>query len=394
MEGPTPVSALIHAATMVAAGVFLVARFYPVFSHSTEAMTVVAVIGAFTAIFAASMGLVMNDIKRVLAYSTISQLGYMMLGLGVGGVAIGIFHLFTHAFFKALLFLGSGSVNHSTSTFDMRLMGGLRKTMPWTYVTFLIGSLSLAGIWPLAGFWSKDEILVSAFSRNPILFTLAMITVFMTAFYMFRAVFMTFHGEYKGGGVPEHGGHEEAHAHGPHESPAVMVAPLVVLAVLAICIGWVNVTGGFSGLMGSEAEEASFVSGFFGVFTHPLPLISLIVALLGIFLAYVMYIKKWVSAEKIGAAVKPLYILLSRKYFFDELYENVIVKTVLYNGLFKWAAMFDASIVDGAVNTAGRGTVAAGGALRKLQTGQTQLYVLTIAIGVIAIAVCVFLFSR
>ena len=171
----------------------------PIFEHSAEAMLVVAVIGAFTAIFAASMGLVMNDIKRVLAYSTISQLGYMMLGLGVGGVAIGIFHLFTHAFFKALLFLGSGSVNHGTGTFDMRLMGGLRKVMPWTYVTFLIGSLSLAGIWPLAGFWSKDEILVSAFANNPWLFALAIITVFMTAFYMFRAVFMTFHGEYKGG---------------------------------------------------------------------------------------------------------------------------------------------------------------------------------------------------
>ncbi len=230
MEGPTPVSSLIHAATMVAAGVFLVARFYPLFQHSAEAMTTVAVIGAFTAIFAASMGLVMNDIKRVLAYSTISQLGYMMLGLGVGSVAIGIFHLFTHAFFKCLLFLGSGSVNHGTGTFDMRLMGGLRKVMPWTYATFVIGSLSLAGIWPLAGFWSKDQILVAALTNNPVLFTLAIVTVFMTAFYMFRAVFMTFHGEYKGGAIPEHGGHDEP-SHGPHESPAVMVAPMVVLAV-------------------------------------------------------------------------------------------------------------------------------------------------------------------
>jgi NADH-quinone oxidoreductase subunit L len=389
MEGPTPVSALIHAATMVAAGVFLVARFYPLFSHSPEAMTTVAIIGAFTAIFAASMGLVMNDIKRVLAYSTISQLGYMMLGLGVGGVAIGIFHLFTHAFFKALLFLGSGSVNHSSGTFDMRLMGGLRKTMPWTYITFLIGSLSLAGIWPLAGFWSKDEIIVAAFANNPVLFALAIVTVFMTAFYMFRAVFMTFHGEYKGGGIPEHG-HEP---HPPHESPLVMVLPLVILAILAICVGWVNVTGGFSQLMGHEAEEISFVQGFFGAFGHPLPLISLIVALLGIFLAYAMYIKKWVSAEKIGAAFKPIHTLFLRKYYFDELYENVIVKTILYNGIFKWMAMFDASVVDGAVNGAAQGTAAAGGALRKLETGQTQLYVLTMAIGVVAIAVCVFLFS-
>ena len=200
MEGPTPVSALIHAATMVAAGVFLVARTFPLFEHSTEAMTTVAVIGGFTAIFAATMGLVMNDIKRVLAYSTISQLGYMMLGLGVGGIAIGIFHLFNHAFFKALLFLGAGSVNHATGTFDMRQMGGLRKIMPWTYATFLIASLSLAGIWPLAGFWSKDEILASALENQPVLFVLAMITVFMTAFYMFRVVFMTFGGKYRGGG--------------------------------------------------------------------------------------------------------------------------------------------------------------------------------------------------
>ena len=394
MEGPTPVSALIHAATMVAAGVFLVARFYPIFSHSTEAMTVVAVIGAFTAIFAASIGLVMNDIKRVLAYSTISQLGFMMLGLGVGSVAIGIFHLFTHAFFKALLFLGSGSVNHGTGTFDMRLMGGLRKAMPWTYITFVIGALSLAGIWPLAGFWSKDEILVSAFTNNPVLFGLAIITVFMTAFYMFRAIFMTFHGEYRGGAEPEHGAHEDSHSHGPHESPAVMVVPLVILAVLAVCIGWINVTGFFSQLMGSgEAEAVSFVQGFFGVLTHPLPLISLIVALLGIFLAYAMYCARWISPEKIGKAFKPVYTMLYRKYWMDELYENVIVKTILYNGVFKVMAMFDSSVVDGTVNGAAQGTALAGGALRKLQTGQTQLYVITIAIGAFAIAICVYLFS-
>ncbi|MCX6002463.1 MAG: NADH-quinone oxidoreductase subunit L, partial [Chloroflexi bacterium] len=394
MEGPTPVSALIHAATMVAAGVFLVARFYPLFSHSTEAMTVVAVIGAFTAIFAASIGLVMNDIKRVLAYSTISQLGFMMLGLGVGSVAIGIFHLFTHAFFKALLFLGSGSVNHGTGTFDMRLMGGLRKAMPWTYITFVIGALSLAGIWPLAGFWSKDEILVSAFTNNPVLFGLAIITVFMTAFYMFRAIFMTFHGEYRGGAEPEHGAHGDSHSHGPHESPAVMVVPLVILAVLAVCIGWINVTGFFSQLMGSgEAEAVSFAQGFFGVLTHPLPLISLIVALLGIFLAYAMYCVNWISPAKIGKAFKPVYTLLYRKYFMDELYENVIVKTILYNGIFKWMAMFDSSVVDGTVNGAAQGTALAGGALRKLQTGQTQLYVITIAIGAFAIAICVYLFS-
>ena len=217
MEGPTPVSALIHAATMVAAGVFLVARFYPIFEYSHTALTIVAVIGAFTAIFAASMGLVMTDIKRVLAYSTISQLGYMMLGLATGGVAVGIFHLFNHAFFKALLFLGAGSVNHGTGTFDMRLMGGLRKAMPWTFATFLIASLSLAGIWPLAGFWSKDEILNSSQSM-PILFVLAMITVFMTAFYMFRVIFLTFGGEYRGKVPAEQG--NDPHAATDHMSQA------------------------------------------------------------------------------------------------------------------------------------------------------------------------------
>jgi NADH-quinone oxidoreductase subunit L len=318
----------------------------------------------------------------------------MMLGLGVGSVAIGIFHLFTHAFFKALLFLGSGSVNHGTGTFDMRLMGGLRKAMPWTYITFLIGSLSLAGIWPLAGFWSKDEILVAAFENNPVLFGLAIVTVFMTAFYMFRAIFMTFHGEYRGGAEPEHGGHGDAHSHGPHESPAVMVVPLVILALLAIGIGWINVTGFFSGLLGhGEAHEVPFLQGFFGVLTHPLPLVSLIMALAGIFLAYAMYCVKWISPEKIGSAFKPLYIMLSRKYWMDELYENVIVKTILYNGIFRVMAVFDYSVVDGTVNGAARGTALAGGALRKLQTGQTQLYVISIAIGAVAIAVCVYLFS-
>ncbi|MCK4721800.1 MAG: NADH-quinone oxidoreductase subunit L, partial [Dehalococcoidia bacterium] len=297
MEGPTPVSSLIHAATMVAAGVFLVARFFPLFEHSEVALTTVAAIGGFTAIFAASMGLVMTDIKRVLAYSTISQLGYMMLGLATGGMAVGIIHLVNHAFFKCLLFLGAGSVNHSTGTFDMREMGGLRKTMPWTFATFLIASLSLAGIWPLSGFWSKDDIVVSAFANNPILFYLSMITVFMTAFYIFRVIFLSFGGEYRGGAPSEHGSHE---AHGPHESSKVMVIPMVVLAALSIFSGWFNVTGGFNQFMGHAGhgqEVHSFAEGFFGMLTHPLPLISLLLAGLGIFLAYAMYSAKWLSAE-------------------------------------------------------------------------------------------------
>ncbi|UCH51304.1 MAG: NADH-quinone oxidoreductase subunit L [Chloroflexota bacterium] len=392
MEGPTPVSALIHAATMVAAGVFLVARMFPLFEHSHAALTTVAVIGGFTAIFAASMGLVMTDIKRVLAYSTISQLGYMMLGLGVGGVAVGIFHLFNHAFFKALLFLGAGSVNHSTGTFDMREMGGLRKAMPWTYITFLIASLSLAGIWPLAGFWSKDEVLVYSFANNPILFYLAMITVFMTAFYMFRAIFMTFGGEYRGGAASGHGEHGGGKL---HESPMVMVVPMVILAVLSVASGWVNVTGSFSQFLGhgGHVEAHGFIDGFLGILTHPLPLISLLVAGLGIFLAYAMYSAKWISAEAVGRVFKPLHTLFYMKYWFDELYERVIVVRVLVDGIFAALSVFDSRVVDGAVNGVARGTNEASGVMRRAQTGQLQAYGIAIAIGVIAIAVCFYLFS-
>ena len=393
MEGPTPVSSLIHAATMVAAGVFLVARFYPLFEHSEVAMMTVAVIGGFTAIFAASMGLVMNDIKRVLAYSTVSQLGYMMLGLGMGGVAIGIFHLFNHAFFKCLLFLGAGSINHSTGTFDMRQMGGLRKLMPLTYATFIIGSLSLAGIWPLSGFWSKDEIVLYSMG-NPVLFAFAIITVFMTAFYMFRVIFLTFEGEYRGGAPSEHGEHEH---HGPHESAKVMIIPMVILAVFSIFSGWINATGAFSEFMGhghgSGHEVHSFAEGFFGILTHPLPLISLAVAGLGIFLAYAMYGAKWISAESVGRVFKPFYILFSRKYWMDELYERVIVVRILLDGIFAVLDFFDARVVDGAVNGAASGTAAAGRNIRRLQTGQLQVYAMTIALGIVAIAVCYYLFG-
>jgi len=358
MEGPTPVSALIHAATMVAAGVFLVARMFPLFEHSTEALTTVAIIGGVTAIFAASMGLVMNDIKRVLAYSTISQLGYMMLGLGTGGVAIGIFHLFNHAFFKALLFLGSGSVSHATGTFDMRLMGGLRKVMPWTFATFVIASLSIAGIWPLSGFWSKDEIVISSFASQPILFYLAMITVFMTAFYMFRAVFMTFGGEYRGGSPEAHGSH-------PHESPNVIVMPMVVLAILAVFSGLWNVTGHFGAFMGHGET---------------------------ILLAYAMYSQRWISPEKIGNLFKPLYTLFYRKYWFDELYENIVVRIALFKGLFAGMEQFDTSVVDGTVNGVANGAISGGRAVRHTQSGQLQLYGLFMGIGILAIIFVVYFF--
>ena len=385
MEGPTPVSALIHAATMVAAGVFLVARMFPLFEQSTAALTTVAIIGGVTAIFAASMGLVMNDIKRVLAYSTISQLGYMMLGLGTGGVAIGIFHLFNHAFFKALLFMGSGNVNHATGTFDMRLMGGLRKVMPWTYATFVIASLSIAGIWPLSGFWSKDEIVISSFASQPILFYLAMTTVFMTAFYMFRVVFMTFGGEYRGGSPESHDSH-------PHESPNVMVIPLVVLAILAVFSGLWNVTGHFSAFMGHGGTHG-FWTGLFHPFTQALPWISLVLAGLGILLAYAMYSKQWISPEKIGNMFKPLYTLFYRKYWFDELYENIIVRITLLRGLFAGMERFDTSVVDGAVNGVASVTRAGGRVVRHTQSGQLQLYGLFMGIGILAIIFVVYFFS-
>jgi len=397
MEGPTPVSALIHSATMVSAGVFLVARTFPIFAGSIEAVTVVAAIGGFTAIFAASMGLVATDIKRVLAYSTISQLGYMMLALGAAGIviiheghvtvaaavaatAIGIFHLFTHAFFKSLLFLGAGSINHATDTFDMRLMGGLRKKMPWTYITFLIGSLSLAGIWPLAGFWSKDEVLLTAFEGNTFLFVLAMITVFMTAFYMFRVIYLTFHGEYRGGN-PE----TETH---PHESPGVMVWPMVFLAVLAIGAGWWNATGAFGDFMG-HGETKSFVDGFFGIFSSWLPWVSLLCAGGGIFLAYLMYSAKRVSPERMAARFRPLYTAFLKKFWLDELYEDIIVRKLLIGGLFRGLQKVDTGVIDGAVNGAGKLAVAGGKAARGIQTGQLQLYGVFIAIGAAIIAIVV-----
>ena len=409
MEGPTPVSALIHAATMAAAGVFLVARTYPLFANSVTALHTVAIVGAFTAIFAASIALVQNDIKRVLAYSTISQLGYMMVGLATGGVAIGIFHLFNHAFFKALLFLGAGSINHATDTFDMREMGGLRKAMPKTFATFLIGAASLAGIWPLSGFWSKDAILTNVFDKEPLLFILVLMTVFMTAFYMFRVIFLTFGGEYRG----------KKHL---HESSSVMTMPLMVLAVLAVGSGFFYLNGGFNSFFGT-GETHSILEGLFGIFKEPLPWISLVLAGSGIFLAYAIYSRKWISAESLGKVFSPFYKVFYNKYWMDQLYENIIVKKLLMGGLFKAAQFFDTKVIDGGINTfmiqkvivknffAGlfafdrKGvdgavsgvadtTLAAGKTIRKAQTGQLQFYGLVIGLGIIALIVSVFIFSR
>ena len=393
MEGPTPVSALIHAATMVAAGVFLVARFFPVFELSITAMNTVAIIGGITAIFAASMGLVMNDIKRVLAYSTVSQLGYMMLALGTGAYGAAIFHLFTHAFFKALLFLGSGSVNHATGTFDMRYMGGLRTVMPWTYITFIIGSLSLAGIVPLAGFWSKDEILAHAFGGgnavSAIVFALALIAAFMTAFYMFRAVFMTFHGNFKGGADRDPDAHAEHPVH-LEESPKNMVYPMAILAVPAVAAGFLANSVFDLGII-----PAHWLSHFLdynpavhvetAYFNIGIAALSTVVALAGIGLAYLMYITRSVSPESMGNALRPVHTLLSRKYYMDELYETVFVKRIFYGVICYALDWVDKSVVDKIANFCGWLGANTGTAIRQAQTGQLQAYGMGISVGILII---------
>jgi NADH-quinone oxidoreductase subunit L len=373
MEGPTPVSALIHAATMVAAGVYLVARLFPIFEVADDARLTVACIGATTALMAALIGLVVTDIKRVLAYSTISQLGYMMLALGVGGYVAAIFHLLTHAFFKALLFLGSGSVNHATNTFDMRKMGGLRRVMPWTYATFLIASLSLAGVFPLAGFWSKDEILGDAWNDQQALFWVALAVVFLTAFYMFRAIFLTFEGEYRGGEQAEAHGHGSDPSH-PHESPWVMVLPLAVLAVPAAVVGFANISGGVEhllvGALPLETEEALHDLKF----SWGMALGSSAVALAGIGSAWLFYGGRILEAERVRSMLAPLHTLLERKYFLDDLYEGVIVGRVLQRGLVPALAWFDTNVIDGLANGVGTGTRIGANGLRLLQTGQVQAY--------------------
>ena len=394
MEGPTPVSALIHAATMVAAGVYLVGRMLPMFAQSAETMSTVAVIGGFTAIFAASMGLVMNDIKRVLAYSTISQLGYMMLALGVGGYIAAFFHLMTHAFFKALLFLGSGSVNHATGTFDMRYMGGLRAHMPLTFATFLVASLSLAGVPPFSGFWSKDEILLDVFlSGNYVLFALALIAAFMTAFYIFRVIFMTFLGEYRGGAKAEMdaAGVQHAAAHpehgGLHESPGVMVFPLLVLGVLAVFAGATNLpTNHWLGsFLSTHTVEQALGHGEGPSFLLWLAGLSTIVSLFGILTAYLIYGSKTISAHSIGATFSGPYRVLINKYGMDILYEDIIVKNILYRIVCGSLTAFDRYIVDGVVNGVAGLTKLTGAVLRRVETGQVQLYGLFISLGVVVI---------
>ncbi|HWC29028.1 MAG TPA: proton-conducting transporter membrane subunit, partial [Dehalococcoidia bacterium] len=391
MEGPTPVSALIHAATMVAAGVYLVARFFPVFAESEDALVTVAAIGATTTIISALLGIVATDIKRVMAYSTISQLGYMMMGLGVGGLVAAIFHLFTHAFFKALLFLGAGSVNHATGTFDMRKMGGLRLYMPVTFWTVAIASMALVGLFPLAGFWSKDEILGDAWEDRPWVFWLALSGVFLTALYVGRMLFMTFGGEYRGGEPGEHGaGDVQRHAaparHGPsdpHESPPLMTVPLAVLAVMAVFAGFVNIDHGMetmlTGWLPHETEELITESDF----SWWIAIVSTAAGLAGLGVAWAIYSARMFSSESIRAAIRPFPQLLENKYYLDYLYEEIFVKEGLIRSIAFIVDLWDRYVVDGIVNGVGRAARWTSDQARQTQAGQAQLYGAAMFIGVV-----------
>jgi len=393
MEGPTPVSALVHSATMVAAGVYLVARMFPVFHESSDAMMVVGAIGGITALMAALLGLVMTDIKRVLAYSTISQLGYMMLALGIGAYVAAIFHLFTHAFFKALLFLGSGSVNHATNTFDMRQMGGLRQAMPITFATFVIGSLSLAGIFPLAGFWSKDEILGDAWEHEPYLFWMGLIAAGLTALYMTRVIYLTFLGEYRGGGEPEHGA-QEAHGGVPHESPSVMTWPLIILASMAVIAGLFNLPWTFIGLdheiehllVGALPDPELFEEP---TFRYGVAAASSAVAIGGIAIGWVVYGAKIVPAAALERAFRPIHTVLVNKYYFDFLYERVIVNFLFYRVIAGSLAAFDRLVVDGAVNGVGIAARRSASVLRYVQSGEYQTYGAVAFSGFVLVAIVV-----
>lgn len=399
MEGPTPVSALIHAATMVVAGVFLVARFFPLFEQSDFSMNVVALVGGFTAIFAATMGLVMNDIKRVLAYSTISQLGYMMLALGVGAYGAAIFHLFNHAFFKALLFLGSGSVNHATGTFNMRFMGGLKNHMRWTYITFLIASLSISGIFPLAGFWSKDEILTGAWNKGDaigyLVFAMAITAAFMTSFYMFRALFITFHGEFRGGVDAELESGSTEHSVHLGESPKVMIIPLALLAIPSIVSGFLaNPINSAWGLgivpvhwFSKHMEHVPLVSAHAAEFSFSMALTSTVVASLGIMAAYLIYARHQVDPEVITNRIKGLYNLVYRKYYFDEIYEDWVTKKGLYGILAGSLDWFDKNIINRIGDIVGFLGRNVGKVVSLSENGQIQTYGAAISLGIIVIMV-------
>jgi NADH-quinone oxidoreductase subunit L len=392
MEGPTPVSALIHAATMVTAGVFLVARCNAIFSLSETAMTTVALVGAITCLFAATIALVQNDIKRIIAYSTISQLGYMFLACGVGAYTAGVFHLYTHAFFKALLFLCAGSVMHAMSgELDLQKMGGLKKHMPVTYLTMLLASLSISGIPGFAGFFSKDEILWLAYSGpSPVgkfVWLIGTVVAFLTAFYSFRLIFLTFHGKFRGT-------HEQEHH--LHESPKVMTIPLIILCVGAVASGWVgipNLLGETFG-MGHSNRIAEFMMPVLG---HPeghgthadewrVMTISVIAGLSGIGLAWFFYLKKTDIPVVLAEKFRGVYRLLFNKYYIDELYSFVIIRPTIWIAGNILIGVTDARIIEAVVNGVPAAIGGVSRQLRKIQTGLTQHYATIMAAGIVIIA--------
>jgi NAD(P)H-quinone oxidoreductase subunit 5 len=411
MEGPTPISALIHAATMVAAGVFLIARMFPVFESLPAVMNTIAWTGAFTAFLGASIAITQNDIKKGLAYSTISQLGYMTMAMGVGAYSAGLFHLMTHAYFKAMLFLCSGSVIHGMEAVvghdpsvaqDMRLMGGLRKYMPITASTFLIGTIAIAGLPPFSGFWSKDEILASAYAYNPALWLVGYLTAGITAFYMFRLYFTTFEGEFRGTDKqlwamvkkendPEHlyhTYHDEHHAHTPHESPWTMTLPLLLLAIPSIGIGLVGTPWGnyFEYFVHPVSETMQAVPAT-GLTTEFLTMAgsSVGISLVGISLAVLMYLQGKISEAKVFGAVPTLYNFSKNKWYLDDLYNSVFV--IGSRRLARQVLEIDAKIVDGVVNLAGFATVFTGEGLKYLESGKAQFYALIIFVGVLGLVI-------
>src|SRR5436190_8033694 len=397
MEGPTPVSALIHAATMVTAGVYVVARSHILFAHAPTAMLVVAIVGCATAFFAATVGLVQTDIKKVLAYSTVSQLGYMFLACGVGAFSAGIFHLMTHAFFKALLFLAAGSVIHAMGgEQDMNHMGGLSKKIRRTYVTMMIATLAIAGFPPFAGFFSKDSILLSAFEneyggRNVgyALYGFGLATALLTAFYMFRLIFLTFHGKQR---------YDEQHVH-VHESPDNMLVPLMILALLSIVGGWLAapafLPGGtdyfakflqpvFGGVevAGAEAGARSLELWLAGV--------AVVTAFVGAMVAYWLYLKRPEEADGLVKSLNPAYTTLLNKYYVDELYAAAVVQPLLWiSTKVLWKAA-DVAGIDGTVNGIAEGATAIGEGVRHTQSGNTRSYAVWVVVGAIAIIAVIF----
>jgi NADH-quinone oxidoreductase subunit L len=402
MEGPTPVSALIHAATMVTAGIYMVARAHTIFDRSPYALGVVAIIGAATAIFAACIGMVQHDIKRVLAYSTVSQLGYMFLACGVGAYTAGIFHLLTHAFFKALLFLAAGSVIHALSgEQDMRNMGGLRKRIPITFWTMTMGVVAIAGIPPLAGFFSKDEILFRAFvsgGLGKLLWFVGLVTAGMTSFYMFRLWFKTFFGESR---FDEHHAGEHAHdpgqahdGHGVHESPLVMTVPLMILALLSIIGGWVGVPAA----LGGHDEIGEFLSPVFATgapateaVSHGLELglatVSVLVALGGLYVAYLLYYKKPLTAASYAAKYPTLYRIVSNKFYVDAIYQAAIVTPLLVFSRLILGTLVDGGFINGSGYGAGAATRGLGSLVRRIQSGNIRSYAGWLALGAAAVII-------